>query len=71
MNDDVANAQSSGLDANPDGTWWTYHLFRDAKNDSLRAFSDVTVPGGTLNSQLTKRCGQRFESARRLSFAHG
>jgi hypothetical protein len=34
----------------------------------LGAFADFTVLGGPYNSRLVKRLGQRFESARRLSF---
>jgi hypothetical protein len=33
----------------------------------LRQLSDAAVLGGSCNSQLVMRLGQRFESARRLS----
>src|SRR5829696_5993465 len=54
--------------ATPGGTRRTYGLSEMTRVAYLLPFADVAILGEPYNSKLVMRLGQRFESARRLTF---
>jgi hypothetical protein len=73
-NDDMAHAQSRGLDAsadaNPGDTRRIYRFYRNEGIALFMGFSDDVVLREPCNSKLVAGAGKRFESARRLTFSY-